>query len=108
MTLSSFQATFPVCEDGRVIGLLTYPQMVQALNEQQTQTLVRDAMVTDIPTVSPSDPLIEVRELFAQSQLDAVPVVADGQFLGLITNRDLGEVYNLVAANPDLLPRTAS
>lgn len=105
LTLSGAQANFPVCDDGQLVGLLTYPTLVQALNQYGPAKVVSEVMLTDVPSVSSGDGLFEVQQRFQTGQLDALPVVDDDSFLGLITARDLNEVFRLVTVNPDLLPR---
>lgn len=105
ITLSSFQASFPICREGNLEGLLSYPQLVQALNQHGPNTPVSIVMQTNVPTVTPQDELYKVQQQLQAAQVEAFPVVEDGQFLGLITARDISEVYNLLSVDPDLLVR---
>jgi CBS domain-containing protein len=105
LTLSTFQADFPVCEGDRLVGLLTQSRLVQALDRQGPETPVREAMITDIEPVSPQEAMFLVQQRMAQQQLDALPVVDNGRFLGLLTSRDVGELYRLVSSQPDLIGR---
>jgi stage IV sporulation protein FB len=105
-TLSSFQATFPVCEDDQLVGLLTYPALVKALSDHGPEMLVSHVMAKGVPSVSPADELVDVQQRFNESKVDAFPVVEGSTFLGLITSRDLNEVFRLVSVDPDLLPRS--
>jgi Zn-dependent protease/CBS domain-containing protein len=108
LTLSGFQASFPVCEGERLVGLLTYPMLVQALSRHGPGTLVEQIMVRDVPVVSPRDELLSAQRRLSESQLEAVPVIDGDRFLGLITNRDINEVFRFVSVDPDLLPRAAA
>jgi hypothetical protein len=47
--------------------------------------------------------LFAVQQRLAESNLDALPVAAGGRFLGLITNRDIGEVYRIASTQPGLI-----
>ena len=38
-----------------------------------------------------------------ESKLEALPVVDGGNFLGLLTRRDVNEVYQLLSISPELL-----
>jgi len=102
LTLESFQADFPVCDGGEVIGLLTHTDIVRALKLRQTETPVRQVMKTDFPTLSPDDGLFEVHQQLQSSGLDALPVIEDGQFAGLLTSRDVNEAYQLLSINQEL------
>jgi CBS domain-containing protein len=108
LTLSSFQASFPVCEQDELVGLLTYPALVKALNEHGPEMLVSHVMARGVPAVSPADELVDVQQRFNESKIDALPVVDESRFLGLITSRDLNELFRLVSVDPDLLPRRES
>jgi len=104
LTLSSFQADFPVCENGQLIGLLTQTRLIEVLNQRGPDILVKEVMVTDITPVSPREEMFAVQQRMAENRLDALPVAEDGRFLGLLTNRDIGELYRLISNQPDLIP----
>jgi Zn-dependent protease len=103
LTLNSFQADFPVCDGINLVGIITHTRLIQALNAYPPETLVGDVMVEDIPYVSPNEGLFEVQKRFSEFGVDALPVVDDGKFLGIITSKDLNEVYQLLSRKPDLL-----
>lgn len=102
LTLESFQADFPVCDGGKIVGLLTHTDIVRALKQRESDTLVRQVMKTDFPTLSPDDGLFQVHQQLQSSGLDALPVIEDGQFAGLLTSRDVNEAYQLLSINQEL------
>jgi CBS domain-containing protein len=65
---------------------------------------VREVMRTDFPTVGLNDELLNAQQLMQEANLDALPVIDKGSFLGLLTNRDLNEFYQLLSASPELVP----
>ena len=103
LTLSTFQADFPVCDDEQLVGLLTYTRLIQALDQHGPTTPVQEVMLTDVSPVAPSEEMFAVQQRLAENNLDALPVAEDGRFLGLITSRDIGELYRLVSSQPDLI-----
>ncbi|MDX1520543.1 MAG: site-2 protease family protein, partial [Anaerolineae bacterium] len=105
LTLSSFQADFPVCEGGQLVGLLTQARLLEQLNLSGPETMVNQAMITDFKPASPAEEIFVVQQRMADSRLDALPVAENGRFLGLITNRDIGELYRLISIQPDLIER---
>jgi stage IV sporulation protein FB len=107
LTLSTFQADFPVCEGDRLVGLLPYTRLIEALNQYETSTPVAEVMLTDVLTVAPDEEMVAVQQRLAESNLDALPVVDGERFLGLITSRDISELYRLVSIQPDLIPARA-
>jgi Zn-dependent protease/CBS domain-containing protein len=102
LTLESFQADFPVCDGGEIVGLLTHTDIVRALKTGESEASVREVMKTDFPTLQPSDGLFEVHQQMQNSQLDALPVIEDGEFAGLLTSRDVNEAYQLLSINQEL------
>lgn len=102
LTLNSFQSDFPVCEGDKLLGLLTHTQVVDALNRSGPDAPVADFMHKDLTPVSPDQSLYEAQKRLMEEGLDALPVVEDGRFLGLVTSRDFSEVYSLASRWPEL------
>jgi Zn-dependent protease/CBS domain-containing protein len=102
LTLESFQADFPVCDGGEIVGLLTQTDIIRALKMQEPDTLVRQVMKTDFPSLQLDDGLFEVHQQMQTSGLDALPVIEGGQFAGLLTSRDVNEAYQLLSTNQEL------
>ncbi len=105
LTLTTFQSEFPVCDGEQLVGLLTYQRLVEALNQRGAETPVREVMVTDVKPASPDTSLFDVQQFMTEQRLDAIPVVGAGRFLGLLTNRDVSELYRLASINPGLLSK---
>ena len=106
LTLSSFQADFPVCEEEQLLGLLSQGNLLEALHEQGPDVPVAAVMRRDIRAVAPSDEIIAVQERMGAEKLDTLPVVEAGRFLGLLTSRDIGELFRLLSTQPDLVRET--
>ena len=103
LTLSTFQSNFPVCQDRQVVGVLTQQRLVDGLQKGGVGTPIRDVMQTEFSPVGPDDGLFEVQQKMADGRLDALPVVSAGEFLGLITQQDIAEVFKLASSQPELL-----
>ncbi|MFQ6101013.1 MAG: site-2 protease family protein [Anaerolineae bacterium] len=103
LTLESFQADFPVCDGERLVGLLTHTDVIRALKQRRPETPVREVMRAELPTVGLNDELFEVLQQMMETGLDALPVIDKGYFLGLLTRRDVNEVYRLLSVSPELL-----
>lgn len=102
LTLESFQADFPVCQAGEIVGLLTHTDIVRALKTRDPETLVSDVMKTEFPTLHPDEGLFDVHQQMEASNLDALPVIEDGKFAGLLTSRDISEAYQLLSISQEL------
>ncbi len=105
LTLESFQADFPVCDGEQLVGLLTHTDIIRALKQRQPETPVRDVMQTGFPTLTPDDELFDVHQRMKSANLDALPVVSEGKFLGLLTHSDINEAYQLISVSPELQSR---
>lgn len=105
LMLEGFQADFPVCEEGRLVGMLTHTGILRALKEYGPQVPVHQVMQRDFPIAGPDDDLFEIQQRMSELGAEAVPVVDAGAFLGLLTRQDLEEAYRLVTVYPTLLPR---
>jgi CBS domain-containing protein len=103
LTLESFQADFPVCDGERIVGLLTHADVIRILKQRRPETPVRAVMQTDFPTIGLNDELLEIHRQMTEARLDALPVIEKGIFLGLLTSRDVNEVYQLLSVSPELL-----
>jgi len=105
LTLESFQADFPVCDGEQLVGLLTHTDVLRALKRRRPGTPVREVMRTEFPAVGLDDGLFEIHRRMAEAGLDALPVMDGERFLGLLTHRDVNEVYQLLSVSPELLTR---
>ena len=55
--------------------------------------LVEELTDTDMTCVSPDDTLMDIQDKFDQTSLWSLPVVRDGQFLGLISKATMLDLY---------------
>lgn len=55
------------------------------------EATVRDLMRTDVPIAAPTDSIATVARMLADSGLPGVPVVEDGEIIGIVTEKDLIE-----------------
>ncbi len=95
LTLNSFQSNFPICDEGKLVGLLPYQRLVESLEKKDLNTPIRDVMQTGIKPVSSTDKLIDIQIQMSAQGTDALPVVDGEEFLGMITSQDLNEAYRL-------------
>jgi stage IV sporulation protein FB len=105
ITLKTFQADFPVCDGDKLVGIVTHARLVEALNQYGPDVPLGQVMIKEFDLVKPETGLFDVQQLLLEKRLDALPVVEeDGRFLGLITNRDINEVYRMVSIRSDVFP----
>ena len=97
-TLQSFQSSFPICDEGRLVGMLPYSVLVRSLEKKDLTTPIREVMQMGVKPVIPREKLIEVQKRMTLENVDAIPVVGEAGFLGMITSQDINEAYRLSLA----------
>lgn len=90
--LAGFQQDFPVVEQGRVTGVLTRADLLSALARRGQDARVGEVMQRDIATADPLEMLEGVLSRLQGRGCHTLPVVRDGQLVGLITTDNLGEL----------------
>jgi Zn-dependent protease/CBS domain-containing protein len=111
ITLRTLQSSFPVLQTGRLVGILPYQKLVEALDNLGPSAAISEAMVRDFEPARPHEELFDIQQRLRTSQLDTLPVMDGDQFMGIITSRDVAEIYRLMAVDPNLVParvRTAA
>jgi CBS domain-containing protein len=81
----------PVCENGRLVGIITDRDIVvRYLAEGLVHgRLIAFFMTPDPVTIDPDEPLERAEALMAQHQIHRLPVCEDGRLVGMITQADL-------------------
>ena len=112
LLIEGSQQDFPVLDDGRVVGVLSHARLFDVLRERGERTPVTDAMARAFRTLRPDEPLDGA--LFqAEPGQTVMPVVRNGQLVGLVTAENIGELMMIRAARresgtePPPLPRDA-
>jgi len=82
-------------QEGRLVGLITHRgllrMMINTANSSTKLTTVRELMVTDPVTVSPSTSSLEAMEIMRNNRVGCLPVVEGDQLVGIITSYDFLE-----------------
>jgi len=98
LILDGFQQDFPVVVDGRIEGMLTRSALLRALRERGEDTPVRDVMTRDFPRAAPGESADVALGRLRASGAHSLPVVQDGQLLGVLTMDNVGEFVMVRAA----------
>lgn len=87
---------FPVMDNGHVIGIITMQSVREIPREQWETTRVAEVMISfaEVKTVHPDDDLYTVMRQMAEEDVNQLPVVEDGQFMGIIERGDLIKFIN--------------
>lgn len=99
LLLAGAQEDFPVLdEDLRLVGVLTRHGFLRALSEQGAAMPVAAAMERQFETADPAEMLSDVLPRMRAGESHTVPVVRDGQLLGLITPENVSDFLSIQAA----------
>jgi CBS domain-containing protein len=80
-------------DEGRLVGLVTHRALLHLLcrgNQSATEKIltVRDIMKSDPLTVSSATPTLEALDIMQSNRIGCLPVVDDGQLVGILTSYD--------------------
>ncbi len=89
--LDGSQHDFPVMWGDRVLGILTRANVLSGLSETGPEQLVTNVMEREFDTAEPNEMLEGVLNRLALSKTRVMPVLQDGNLVGLVTAENLGE-----------------
>jgi Zn-dependent protease len=95
--LPGSRRAIPIVEGGRLVGIVTLSDIRDVPAEERPTTPVASIMSgpEGLVTVTPDTPLREAVELLAAGEFEQLPVVADGQLVGLLTRADVMRVLQI-------------
>lgn len=89
---------FPVVRNGQVLGLLTRRRLMQGLTEQGQEARVGSVVEDTCITVEDGAMLEEAFQLMQEGSCSAVPVVRNGELVGVLTLENIGELMMVSSA----------
>src|ERR687896_302837 len=91
--IHGYQEDFPVLdEEGHLVGIITRNEIMAAAHSPDRYAIVRDLMKSEFPTISPdADLFTDGNRILQESGLRALPVVKDGNLVGMLTVDDVGQ-----------------
>jgi IMP dehydrogenase len=90
----------PVVEEGLVVGIISRRDVKPILNSD-SQIKVLDIMTEEVVTVSESTTPDEALDIAYENKVERLPVVHNGQIVGILTMRDILERKNFPNASRD-------
>ncbi|KGR90327.1 hypothetical protein CD30_12210 [Ureibacillus massiliensis 4400831 = CIP 108448 = CCUG 49529] len=84
----------PVCEGNKVVGMITDRDIVincVAEGKDSNKVHCHDCMTTDVVTCSPDTDIHECAQMMAKHQIRRIPVVQNGDIVGIIAIGDLAK-----------------
>jgi CBS domain-containing protein len=91
--IHGYQEDFPVVdESGQLVGMITREEIMAAAHSPGRYASVRDLMKTNVPMISSEADLFEdALPVLQQSGLRALPVMENGELVGMLTIEDVGQ-----------------
>ena len=95
----------PVIKDGKLVGIVSDKDLLNAspsratslnvweLNYLLSKIVVKDIMTKKVITVSEDTPIEEAARIMADHKIGGLPVLRDGELVGIITETDLFKVF---------------
>lgn len=82
----------PVLEDNELVGIVTDRDIVIrciAEGKDPVETTVEDVLSEKLETIEPESDVEDARDLMARRQIRRLPVVEDGEFVGMLSIGDM-------------------
>jgi Zn-dependent protease/CBS domain-containing protein len=96
--LAGFQHDFPVVDGSRPVGMLTRDALIKAIAQAGLDAPVSAFMAREFETADPSEPLEPALARLRDSACPALPVVRDGELVGVLTVENVSELLMVRAA----------
>ena len=90
-----------VLESDQLLGIISRQVIEKALHHKLGDVPVHEYMTTEINTVGPEAPLLEIQEKIIGNKQRLLPVADDGHVIGVITRTDL---LNILVSEPARIP----
>jgi len=98
LLLKGFQQDFPVLWGTELIGVLTRADLIGGLSQRGADATVQEVMRRDFQVADPHDMLESVFMELQECQCHTLPVVRNGEVVGLVTSDNIGEFMMVQAA----------
>ena len=86
---------FPVVEHNVLVGMVTVADVQKASPIDRDAMQVRDVMNREVIAVTPETPVTDVLRIMTARDIGRVPVVANGELVGIVTRTDILKVVEL-------------
>jgi len=98
MLLAGSQQDFPVISNGQLVGLVPRSVLLKGLKDFGDAAPVDTIMVRSVTTLNPNQLLDAALSDSTIERASAMPVLRDGQVVGLLTTENLGEFFMIRSA----------
>jgi stage IV sporulation protein FB len=99
LMMMSGQSSFPVVQNEVLEGFITQQDLSQAMRTRRGHTWASMIMRRDVVPVSLNTPLEEALKRLGTERLNALPVVENGRYLGMISRWNINQLIQWQAMN---------
>jgi Zn-dependent protease len=95
MMYASKHLGFPVVDRGALVGMITLVDVNRTSPIDREAMQVRDMMTRDPITLPPTAPVIDALRIMSAKNISRIPIVQDGEIVGIVTRTDILKVIEL-------------
>jgi CBS domain-containing protein len=95
MMYASKHLGFPVTERDTLVGMITLVDVNKMSSIDREAMQVRDIMTRDPITLPPNAPVIEALKIMSARNIGRIPIVQDGNIVGIVTRTDILKIMEL-------------
>jgi len=92
----SKHASYPVVDNGTLVGLITFGNVHHVPANRRDDIMVGNVMTRNVEPAKPDDDASEAFIKLAQQKLGSIPVVQDGDVVGIVTQKDVTSAMTLL------------
>lgn len=96
--LRGFQQDFPVVEEGRVVGLLTFRDLLFGLSRSGANARVQAFMHREFESADPDEPLNKILERVQKEEPKTIVVQRQGRLFGVVDTTNIRELLRIESA----------
>jgi len=98
LLLAGEQHDFPVLEDGHLLGMLSRDDLLRGMRTEGPESPVGRLVRLDVAPIEASMPLAAALQRMSAARQSALPVVARGRLVGLLTLENISELLLVLEA----------